>query len=400
MQRMSVPFEAFSPTRRLHARPSMRESDIFKTAEEIFEDDLHRRRILSLSHGVIGVLHAASLAIHAIGQGLAQARGLDPKHAIKQVDRLLSNRGIDVWKLFGSWVPFVIADRTDVVVTLDWTEHDHDDQATIALNMVTSHGRATPLMWKTVKKSAMKDRRNEHEDALLERLREIVPRDVRITVLADRGFGDQKLYEYAKELGLDYIIRFRECILVTDARGDTLAAAEWVPLNGRVKHIPKAQVTADKTPVPAVACIKAKGMKEAWCLATSRTDLSGTDVVKLYGKRFTTEENFRDTKDIKFGLGLSSTHIGTPQRRDRLLLICAMAQALLTLLGAASERVGLDKRLKASTTKKRTHSLFRQGLYWYGAIPMMREDLLHDLIIAFTELLREHAVFRELFGPI
>lgn len=373
---------------------------MFKSAEQIFEDDLHRRRILSLSHGVLGVLHAASLAIHAIGQGLAQARGLDPKHAIKQVDRLLSNKEIDVWSLFGCWVPFVISDRTDVVLTLDWTEHDHDDQSTIALNMVTTHGRATPLMWKTVKKSDLKDRRNEHEDKLLERLREIVPRTVRITVLADRGFGDQKLYDFAKELEIDFVIRFRECILVTDERDETLAAAQWVPLNGRAKHIPNARVTADKTSVPAVVCMKAKGMKEAWCLATSRTDLSGAEVVKLYGKRFTTEENFRDTKDIKFGLGLSATHIGKPQRRDRLLLICAMAQALLTLLGAAAERVGLDKRLKANTAKKRTHSLFRQGLYWYGAIPTMRENLLHDLIIAFTDIMREHAVFQAVFGPI
>lgn len=378
----------------------MRESDIFKTAEEIFEDDLHRRRILSLSHGALGVLHAASLAIHAIGQGLAQARGLDPKHAVKQVDRLLSNKEIDVWKLFGSWVLFVIADRTEIVATLDWTEHDHDDQSTIALNMVTSHGRATPLMWKTVKKSEMKDRRNEHEDALLARLREIVPRQIRITILADRGFGDQKLYDYAKDLGLDYVIRFRECILVTDERGDTLAAAQWVPLNGRAKHIANARVTADKTPVPAIVCMKAKGMKEAWCLATSRTDLRGAEVVHLYGKRFTTEENFRDTKDIKFGLGLSATHIGKPQRRDRLLLICALAQVLLTLLGAAAERVGLDRRLKANTAKKRTHSLFRQGLYWYGAIPTMREDWLHDLIIAFTDIIREHAIFQHVFGPI
>jgi hypothetical protein len=45
----------------------------------------------------------------------------------------------------------------------------------------------------------------------------------------------------------------------------------------------------------AVVCVKESGMKENWCLATSRTDVSGKDVVKLYGKRFTTEENFRDT---------------------------------------------------------------------------------------------------------
>jgi len=37
--------------------------------------------------GVDGVLHAASLGVRAIGQGLAVAQGLAPRHAIKQVDR-------------------------------------------------------------------------------------------------------------------------------------------------------------------------------------------------------------------------------------------------------------------------------------------------------------------------
>jgi hypothetical protein len=39
-----------------------------------------------------------SLAVAMIGQALAQACGLMTKHAIKQVDRLLGNLGIDVWE--------------------------------------------------------------------------------------------------------------------------------------------------------------------------------------------------------------------------------------------------------------------------------------------------------------
>jgi len=50
-----------------------------------------------MANATLGVLCSASLAVHAIGQGLAHARGLITKHAVKQVDRLLSNRGIDVW---------------------------------------------------------------------------------------------------------------------------------------------------------------------------------------------------------------------------------------------------------------------------------------------------------------
>ena len=45
----------------------------------------------SLANATLGVIKSASLAVNTIGQGLALARGLLTKHAIKQVDRLLSN---------------------------------------------------------------------------------------------------------------------------------------------------------------------------------------------------------------------------------------------------------------------------------------------------------------------
>ena len=78
----------------------------------------------------------------------------------------------------------------------------------------------------------------------------------------------------------------------------------------------------------------------------------------------------------------------------------AIAQALLTLLGAASERSGLDAYLKANTVKRRTHSLYRQGTYWYGCIPTMRDDWFERLITAFDEILEEHANMREILGHI
>ena len=125
--------------------------------------------------------------------------------------------------------------------------------------------------------------------------------------------------------------------------------------------------------------MKAAGMAHAWCLATNRTDLTPAQIIELYGRRFTIEETFRDQKDLRFGMGLSSTHIKNPARRDRLLMLAVFAQGLLTLLGGASEASGLDRVLKANTVKKRTHSLFRQGSYWYLALPNLREDRLHAL---------------------
>lgn len=371
-----------------------------QTIEKVFGDDLHALRVLSLANGVVGVLQAAVLSVHAIGRGYAVATGGIKKHGVKQVDRFLSNDGIDVRALFAPWASFVIGPRREIVVALDWTEFDADDHATLAAYLVTSHGRATPLVWKTVLKSTLEGRRNEYEYDLIERLHQVVAPAVRISLLADRGFGDHKLYAYLQLLGWDFTIRFRGCIQVEDAAGVTKTAAEWLPPSGRATMLRNVKVTQKHAELPAVVVVHSKGMKEPWCLATTKADCKATDVVKLYGKRFTIEETFRDEKNLRFGMGLSATHIGNTERRDRLLLLAAIAHALLTLLGAASEETGLDRWLKVNTVKRRTMSLFRQGAEWYEAMPNMQKEPLELLMTAFDRIVREHAIFRKIFGLI
>lgn len=373
-------------------------AQVEKFVESIVGADMHAKRVLSVSNAVLGAIHAAALGIHAIGQALAQARGLKAKHAIKQVDRLLSNQKFVPWVFFEHWVPFIVGDRKELVVAIDWTDFDHDNHSTIAISAITGHGRATPLLWTTVFKSDLAGWRNQHEDDLLVRLRDLLPRTMKVTVLADRGFGDRKLYEFLDELGFDYVIRFRGSILVTDKKGESRRASEWVPASGRPKLIRNAQVTTSLQRVGAVVCVHARNMKEPWCLVASSETLTGSEIVKLYGRRFTIEETFRDTKDIRFGMGLSYTRIKDPERRDRLLVISAIGSSLITLLGAAGESLGMDRMLKANTAKKRTHSLLRQGQYYYGAIPNMREEELRPLVERFGELIQEQASLNMVFG--
>lgn len=57
----------------------------------LFGVDLHAERVGSLAGATFCVMQSASLAVAMIGQALAQAGGLVTKHAIKQVDRMLSN---------------------------------------------------------------------------------------------------------------------------------------------------------------------------------------------------------------------------------------------------------------------------------------------------------------------
>jgi hypothetical protein len=379
---------------------AINEQQVHEFLSSLFAEDVHAKRVLSLSLATLGAIQAASLSVYAIGQAVAVARGTKGKHGVKQVDRLLSNAGLNVWHLLSLWVPYVLAQRTEAVIALDWTDFDDDDHTTLVASLLTKHGRPTPLVWLTVHKSTLKGQRNDVEDTVLLRLRELIAREVKVTVLADRGFADQALYALLAQLGFSYVVRFRKSITVTGADGERKPAGEWVPKSGHLRTLKGARVTADETEVAAVVCLKKKGMKDAWCLATNLVDASGTEVVALYRRRFTIEEGFRDVKDLRFGMGLSSMRIAETDRRDRLLLVSALACALLTLLGAAGESLGMERYLKANTSKKRTYSLFRQGCMYYKALPMMREAELRPLIERFAQLVRAQLVFREAFGLI
>jgi hypothetical protein len=83
-------------------------SDVHPFLASLFEGDVHARRIASMADATLGILNSGALGIHAIGRGLAIARGIEDKSAIKQVDRLIGNIRFDVPKLFNQWVPFVI----------------------------------------------------------------------------------------------------------------------------------------------------------------------------------------------------------------------------------------------------------------------------------------------------
>ena len=379
----------------------LRRDDISEFISQMYEGDLHAKRVLSLSNATLGVLTSASLAIHAVGQGLAQAMGKLSKHGVKQVDRLLSNEGIDVERFFGYWVAYMVGARPEIVVALDWTSFARDGHETIVLSMLTGHGRATPLMWKTVQASTLKGNQRRYEDELLRALRHAVPEGVKVTIVADRGFGNGPVIQcVGEELGFEYVLRIRGDFYVTNAKGERRLASDWVGEKGRSRTLRGATVTESELAVGTVVCVHAKAMKESWCVVASEDKIATRTLIRYYAKRWGIETSFRDIKDMRFGMGMSAMRIRHPARRDRLLLLSALSIALLTLLGAAGESLGYDRWLKANTVKTRTHSLFRQGLMLYQHIPNWPEHRLRPLVEKFAQMLIEQRAYREIFGVI
>jgi len=368
--------------------------------DDLFGQDFHVKRVQSLAGGAPGVLHAAMLSIAVVGRAMADVSGITHKSGIKQIDRLLSNDGRNVDGLERTWLRYVVVGLPEVVVAMEWTDFDDDDHTTLCVYLITSAGRALPLIWRTAKKSLLRYNQTRLETEMLERLIEFAPQGTHFTVLADRGFGKVELYECCAMLGIDYAIRFRDVILVADTEGNQGYAKEYLLPNGRPRMLSAPRVTGKKVPVPAVVVTKAKKMQEPWCIATSLSTKTAADVVALYGRRFTIEEAFCDTKDLHFGMWLSATHIHNANRRDRMLMLVALAQAFLSALSQAGENAGLDKSLKTNTSAKRTLSLLNQGLCWYRALPRMPDDRARTLMGAFESLLRQHEYFGATFAAI
>ena len=374
---------------------------ILNHINEIFGQDMHAKRVLSLANATLGVIESGSLAIHAIGNGLSLANGLERKHAVKQVDRLLTNTKLNVWSLFDDWVPYVVGERTEIVVSMDWTEFDADDHSTLVISLQTNHGRSTPLLWKTHRKSLLKGQRNAHEKELLTKLKQTLPEGIFVTVVADRGFGYMELFQrLEQELGLAYIIRFKGNILVGYSGGEQVPARDWLTPTGRTRTLKEVELTGQRQPVERVYCCHKSGMKDAWFLASNRTDLSAAKALQLYGQRWGIETSFRDIKDYKFGMGMGDVHISNPVRRDRLFLFSALAIVLLTLLGKAGDSVGLERTIKVNTSKSRTYSFFRQGVIYYQLLPKMKEANAVLLMDKFIYYLKQHRLYTRTLGII
>jgi transposase len=365
--------------------------------KEIYGDVLHKKRQLSIAYAAMGLLASESLFLHRMAEGLVDTRGGNKKHAAKQIDRLLSNRGVSVWDLSEPWVKYVLADHKEIMVALDWTSFFDDEQSMLSLNIVTGKGIATPLLWKSVDKKQLKHNRARYEDQLLSRLKTVLPAGVQVTLLADRGFADQKFFRFLdEELGFKYIIRIKSntTIVYKDIKNK---ASGWLKPDGRSLGLKKALITLTEYPIKQFVAVKDKGMKAAWFLV-SNTDLKTTEIIKSYSKRWKIEPFFRDLKDGRFGMGLEKTHIKSCERRDRLMLVLALSYLLLVVLGHAGEQIGFDKKLKVNTVKTRTHSLFRQGQFYYRFFFRFTQEEQENLMQNFEKLLQKQGFWTDFFG--
>lgn len=104
--------------------------------------------------------------------------------------------------------------------------------------------------------------------------------------------------------------------------------------------------------------------KEVWFLATN-LNLSVAEIVGLYDRRMSIEEQFRDTKGTHFGLKLKWTCFEKGEYLERMFLLLGVAMLLWMSIGRCVEKENPKVRLKCRYYKRARLSLLRVGiLFW------------------------------------
>ena len=285
------------------------------------------------------------------------------KHQIKRAWRFCANEGVEPSDAMRGVAAKLLKNRKKpLLVAWDWV--DVKGYQTLMASIVLK-GRSIPLCWASCTNHVYDGHRsrNAFEESLLLVLRSMIPTHVKVIILADRGFGRTALAMFCQQQGFGYLIRIQPNVKVK-LKGFDGKLLVYPVFKGIAKVLKDVSYRSDGAVIQNIVVHWKKNLPpkrdECWFLMT---DLKGTaqQLCKLYGRRMTIEQLFRDDKSKRNGWSLRDTQITKAERLDRLLLIMAIAYLLLCGIGLLAKQQHTPSAW-CSTNRQIECSLYTIGL--------------------------------------
>jgi hypothetical protein len=317
----------------------------------------------------LGILAAAAMrnqriSLANLGRQMAGAA----KHQIKRAWRFCANDRIETADAMRGVLERLTRKRKkSLLIALDWV--DIRGYQTLMASAVLE-GRSIPVCWASCQGHvyAGHKSRNAFEESLLLVLRSMVPQRIKLILLADRGFGRCALASFCRKHGYSYLIRIQPNVHVK-VKGFAGKLLDYPVSKGIAKVLKDAAYRSDGAVTQHIVIRWPRNLPakrdECWFLMT---DLAGSahQLCKLYGRRMTCEQLFRDHKSKRNGWSLRDTQISTPERLDRLILVLAIAYILLCGVGLTARQT--HKPSAWCSSSKELCSIFTIGLIMLAKI--------------------------------
>lgn len=313
----------------------------------------------TLSILVAGAMRVQRISLANIGRAMDGAT----KHQIKRCWRFCANERVESTDAMHGIIARLLKQRKKkLLVAVDWV--DIKGFQTLMASIVL-RGRSIPICWATTTNHVYDGHRsrNAFEESLLLVLRNMIPRHIKVIVLADRGFGRTALATFCQQHGFGYVIRIQPNVRVR-LHGFHGKLLDYPVYKGISKVLQHVSYRSDEAVTQNVVVHWKRNLPkkrdECWFLMTDQKG-SAQQICRLYGQRMTIEQLFRDDKNKRNGWSLRDTKITKPDRIDRLLLILAIAYLLLCGVGIIA-KTRFRPSAWCSTNRQRECSIYTIGL--------------------------------------
>lgn len=318
---------------------------------------LHAKRAQALQRSVVALLIGGVLSLSALALALRSSTRF--KHRLKSVDRLLGNVALQSARhqLYAALGARWLSGVAQILLVVDWSDLTPDQRWQWLRASVVVEGRSVTL-YEEVHPQRLYGHPKVHRQFLL-RIARLLPPGCTPIVMTDAGFH-ASWFKLVAARGWSFVGRLRGRDLVRQGSG------AWTPI--KTLHAQAGDVARDlghyfyvrSNPIkvrlvltrqpprgrhrlnihgrPRVGRASAKAARaarEPWLVAASPTldHLTATGIIRLYGQRMRIEQSFRDTKNLRVGLGLQTTRTRSSERLQMLLLIAHLASFVQRLIG-------------------------------------------------------------------
>ncbi len=369
---------------------------------------LHAKRAKALLRATSALVQGAPASLSGIALSLSGTTGL--KHRIKSVDRLLGNAALasarrEIYRaLAHRWLKGV----GHILLVIDWSDLSRDQHWQLLRASVAVDGRSLTL-YEEVHAQKYLGNPKVHR-RFLRTVQSLLPASCKVIVMTDAGFH-APWFNAVSELGWCFIgrLRGRNRVLLQHepfwrpARALYRLAGSKVLDLGQGRYVrsncvdvrvvlaerqdkQRHQFTAFGNKAASKKSKKnARRASEPWLLATSPalSHLAAEGIVALYRQRMDIEQSFRDTKNLRVGMGLEVSRSRSAQRFNVLLLIVHLATFVQRLIGESAKGRQLELQFSATRRKDRAEiSVLTLARRILDGPPRYLKQLLPTLAIA------------------
>ena len=286
-------------------------------------------------------------------------RGQYAQSRQRRIRRWLGNPRINVHRLYKPIIQAALSTWEDECLYLSLDTTVYWDEYCLIRLAVVHRGRALPLAWRVLEHPSATVAFGEYHEMLVHAAR-YLPTEVKVILLADRGFIHTDAMSAVRQLGWHYRIRLKSNTWLWRSTGGGWIQPKSVHLAcGEARCLHNVKLHKKQWYGPVHVIFGRNNLNgELWVVVSDEPTTLQT--FQEYGLRFDIEELFKDEQSS--GWNLQKSEIRSVCDLSRLCFILAIATLYVTAQGVAVVEKG--KRRWVDVHWFRGNSYFRIGVDW------------------------------------